>query len=1055
MKTQLANLELPASIWQSLHRIDNLLGQSLSWDKRLEEVTNILIEALDVEAIWLLTIKPLPPTACGLMRTPLLNAPDAQVQMVDKVPSLEENWPPPDSVLSQVVANEKPYFIQPDGSTTDQTDSDLGDVFFGTLKAIPSAIVPLLANDKPVGALVIGSSDPTKATLSEEAQDLLSYMGEHLGTNLQNAYLLEHSQRHADALRGLNLIAQTITSSLDIDEVIQRTMAGINKILDVEAGSLLLVDEQTNELYFKITLRGENKQITAYRLQPGEGIAGWVVDHNQPVTSNDAQNDKRFSQKIDQAIGFTTRMILCVPLIVRGKPIGVLEVINKYKGSFDKDDQELLVSMAASLGIALKNVDLYQEAQERAHHTEIINQVTSVINTGHGLSETGKLIIEQLSQFISFDHISLSLLDHAKENIRQWVFTEHGCLEYTKLVAPLQDSALARIIENDKGYIDDDVSKLRGSKLRGSNLRPSDLNADGPYPDDQILLEDNIKSRIAVPLTTQENPYGSLNIGHQQVGVYRPSDLAFLEQLVPQIAVAIEKSWLIDVMEQHNLELRGLNHLSEMLFSTTDYSLIIDTALSMLPRLLPGDIQGVILAEEEGIYLGVDIPFDFTQTDEIIADIIDIFTQLSEGDVSTKIIYFKSLAGNIPVSVEWRPVTILHLPILTRLGTSGIVFVVSGKKESISDEVWRTFSLTAAQISAAVENARLFQQIEQERARLAAILASSTDAVLVVNRDGHIVLDNPAAWQVMGVEESQSGKLLSESTKNETLIHLFESTMQGGKPTGEIPTMDNRTFFANLSPVSVGEAGVIGWVATMQDVSHFAELNQLKDDFVSTVSHDLRSPLSAILIAANLISQIGEVNTSQHELLQTIENRIKSMHQLIDDLLDVGKIEAGIDMEMESCQLTPIIDDVISSLMPQADDKSIHLTSELSQDLPSIMANMSRIRRVIHNMVDNAIKYTPNRGQVTVKTFLKDQEIRIQVIDTGIGIPAADQPHVFEKFHRVKGDYVNRVRGSGLGLAITKSIVEKHNGRIWLESVPGEGSTFTVALPIHQELPKT
>jgi signal transduction histidine kinase len=174
---------------------------------------------------------------------------------------------------------------------------------------------------------------------------------------------------------------------------------------------------------------------------------------------------------------------------------------------------------------------------------------------------------------------------------------------------------------------------------------------------------------------------------------------------------------------------------------------------------------------------------------------------------------------------------------------------------------------------------------------------------------------------------------------------------------------------------------------------------------------------------------------------------------LIDDLLDVGKIEAGIDMDMEFCDLTPIIDETITSLTPQADDKSIHLTSELSKDLPPIMANPSRIRRFIHNIVDNAIKYTPDKGQVTVKAFRQDQEIRVQIIDTGIGIPAADQPHVFEKFHRVKSDYENRVRGSGLGLAITKSIVEKHNGRIWLESVPGEGSTFTVALPIHQELP--
>jgi PAS domain S-box-containing protein len=467
----------------------------------------------------------------------------------------------------------------------------------------------------------------------------------------------------------------------------------------------------------------------------------------------------------------------------------------------------------------------------------------------------------------------------------------------------------------------------------------------------------------------------------------------------------------------------------------------------MLPRLLPGDVQGVVISETEGIHLGVVTPFDFTQTEQIVEDMLDTFSQLSEVSVSNEPIFEKRLAGNIPVSDNWEAVTVLHLPILTRLGSLGIIYVASGKKENVSDDLWRTFSLVASQISAAVENARLFQQVEQERARLAAILASSTDAILVVNRKGFVVLDNPAAWEVMGVEESQSGNKLAESTPNKTLIQLFENVMEGGKPTGEIPLDNGRVFFANLSPVSVDDTGVIGWVATMQDVSHFAELNQLKDEFVSTVSHDLRSPLAAILISAELIPQIGKVDKQQEELLETIENRVRSMHELIDDLLDVGRIEAGIDMDMEPCELMPLLYDTIYLLKPHATEKTIQLNSEIEGDLPPVMANRIRIRQVIYNLTDNAIKYTSEKGKVTVKAFQQDAEIRIQIIDTGIGIPAADQPHVFEKFHRVKGKS-EEVKGTGLGLAITKGIVEKHNGRIWLESAPGEGSTFTVILPI-------
>jgi PAS domain S-box-containing protein len=323
---------------------------------------------------------------------------------------------------------------------------------------------------------------------------------------------------------------------------------------------------------------------------------------------------------------------------------------------------------------------------------------------------------------------------------------------------------------------------------------------------------------------------------------------------------------------------------------------MVDTSLSMLPRLLPGSVQGVIVAGDHGVYLGVAVPFNFNRTEDIIDLMFDAFTEMSEGDVPTELLYSKSIPGNMPVPAEWEPVTSLSFPIITRLGSLGIIYMASDRKEDLSDDLLHIFSLIGSQIAAGIENAHLFHQAEQERARLAAILASSTDAILVVNKEGRIILDNPAAWTVMEVETSQSAKLLVDSTTNETLIQLFESAMRGDKSTGEIPLIDGRTYFANLSHVSVGDAGIVGWVATMQDVSHFKELNELKNSFVNAVSHDLRSPLGGILIASNLMAQVGPVNDTQKELLGTIHNRVNSMKDLIDDLLDVGRIEAGLDM---------------------------------------------------------------------------------------------------------------------------------------------------------------
>ncbi len=1032
MKTHLENLKLPTSIWHTFHRLDQLLNQRLSWSKRLESVNDILIEELEIEAVWLLTLPPLPPTACGTMCTPLAIAPHAKIHIVDKSPPLEKFLPEAETIIGQVIYHQIPDFIDTDDIKKIETDSDLGDVLFGTFEAIPSTVIPLIADAEPVGALIIGGYDFQQIPSSEESVNLFKYLGEHIGANLKSAYLIHRSHRHTNVLETLNLIAQTITSSLNIDEVIQRTMIGINALLDVEAGSLLMADEAKEELSFKITLRGENKQITSYRLKYGEGIAGWVVQNNQPTIVNNPLTDKRFLKKIDDAIGFVTNTILCVPLMVHGASIGALEVLNKRSGPFDYDDMELLSSMAAALGIALHNAQLYEEAQARVKRHEIISQISTAINAGHGFKESGKLIFEQLGSFIEFDHLSLSLLDDAKQNIHQWELSEHGTLEYSRSLIPLENSALAHIVETNQILAIDDITQPNVSA-----------------PDDQILLDDEIFAKISLPLITKTTPYGCITLGRKEIKSYQLRDLQILEAISPHISVAIEKSRLIDAMEQHNSELIRLNHLSEMLVSTTDLGLIIDTSLSMMPRLLPGDVQGIIIMGEEGAYLGVAVPFDFSRTAQIIKDIQETFVDVREDTIPTKVIYDKTIAGNMPVSADWKPQTVLHLPLLTRLGTLGLIYIASGVNETLSDEMWRTFSLIGSQISAAVENARLFQQVEQERARLAAILSSSTDAILAVNRDGRIVLDNPAAWSVMDVEESQRDNLLAESTSNIELIQLFQKATQGGEPTGEISLNDGRTFYANLSPVEVDTLGVIGHVATMQDVSHFKEVNQLKTDFVNSVSHDLRSPLSGILIAVHLLPEVGEMNETQNELLQTIENRVNNMSRLIEDLLDVGKIEAGIDMELEVQPLASLVEEVTNSLKPQAQDKYITLSTYVPEDSPVVQANATRLRQVIYNLVGNAIKYTPNEGEVKVNLFEQDNEIRLQVIDTGMGIPTSDQPHIFEKFYRVRGDHVAHIKGTGLGLAITKGIVEKHNGRIWIESVFGEGSTFTVALPTY------
>lgn len=233
----------------------------------------------------------------------------------------------------------------------------------------------------------------------------------------------------------------------------------------------------------------------------------------------------------------------------------------------------------------------------------------------------------------------------------------------------------------------------------------------------------------------------------------------------------------------------------------------------------------------------------------------------------------------------------------------------------------------------------------------------------------------------------------------------------------------------------------------MQDITHLKELDRIKSEFVSVVSHDLRSPLTAILGYVELLSRVGPINEAQSEFIRRVQNNVHHIAALINDLLDLGRIEAGFDQEMESYYLSALVRDVVEGVRPTSEEKNQTLELKLAPHLPPNWGNPLRLRQAINNLVGNAIKYTPKGGTVVVETQQEADQIVMRVCDSGVGVPLADQPYIFDKFYRAEA-VADSHRGTGLGLSIVKSVVERHQGRVWVESELGKGSTFSVVLPI-------
>jgi two-component system phosphate regulon sensor histidine kinase PhoR len=244
----------------------------------------------------------------------------------------------------------------------------------------------------------------------------------------------------------------------------------------------------------------------------------------------------------------------------------------------------------------------------------------------------------------------------------------------------------------------------------------------------------------------------------------------------------------------------------------------------------------------------------------------------------------------------------------------------------------------------------------------------------------------------------------------------------------------------------------VGLAAILRDITLLKELEQMKTDFVNTVSHDLKSPIMAIAMTAELLlsARPGPGGEQAHrDRCERILRSAKNMTELVTDLLDLGKIEAGLEGAGEPVDLMPLIPAVVKALAAQADAKRITVEVE-TRPAAAVRGVRPRLEQVLTNLIGNAIKYTRDGGHVRVTVEgpgAADEPVRVRVTDTGIGIPARDLPHVFDKFYRVQADATAGIPGTGLGLAITRSIVEAHGGRIGVESTEGAGSTFWVELP--------
>jgi two-component system phosphate regulon sensor histidine kinase PhoR len=328
-----------------------------------------------------------------------------------------------------------------------------------------------------------------------------------------------------------------------------------------------------------------------------------------------------------------------------------------------------------------------------------------------------------------------------------------------------------------------------------------------------------------------------------------------------------------------------------------------------------------------------------------------------------------------------------------------------------------------------------------------AVSRTLSEGVLVVDANQQIVFANDSARNFVNLPDL-TGHRLDQVDWSLAVQPLVDEILAGrAESLSQMVAHDDRAFAVNLRGCQVDSWS--GAVIVLSDVTELQRLGRVRRDFVANISHELRTPVTSLqLLADTLANELPAGPSTAMEWLEKIRGQIQLLQQLTTELMDLALIESGqMPIKLVDTPVLSLANAVVDLLRPQANSKRIAISVQIGADVRAL-ADPEGLRRVLSNLVHNAIKFTPVQGQINVVGDQVGDNIEIQVADTGIGIPANDLPRIFERFYKVdRARAQSQVRGTGLGLAIARHIVEGHGGKIWAESTEGKGSTFHISLP--------
>ena len=897
--------------------------------------------------------------------------------------------------------------------------------------------IPLKSGNLPIGVLNV-FHEHLHSYHSTEVE-LLETVGYQVAAALDNAELLGALEVYAAEQAQLVHLSRISTSSLETETVIRDVSDLLRQMIRLDWVRIGLMVDGAN--YLQIIQSDSNQKLAMLWDELPE--VAEAQNYTEPKPSVYYRDAPSVSSQLKTWMGQNHIETLIISTIHAMNDLkGVILFGDSEKSELSDSDIRLLEMATHQISAQLYNAHLYEKTQNALNHR--MDQLTIIENIAQQITSAldfDILIQHVLNAAISSTNASIALIGLYDESESFRVIWMRSNM-MDELILPQPGGFMAEILRTGQPIIIEDTQEI-------TNYEP---------------LISEYRSIMMAPLKTDQEVVGVLAVQSDKPNFFTQDQIAFINNLAGHAVISIQNAQLLQDRQMQIETLTILRDLSVRLSSNTHISSVIQGILRTGTDLV--DAHAALLYQYDTKWQLIDcIPGQhggvYPIPEAILTHVYQTGQTYAVFDVNQHEAFLQY------VTPEEVPYNSLIAVLIAHADIVEYVLVVT-LNERCTDAERNQLELLAIQAAGHLENAVLYEQIRNKNDQMQAILDSTRDGVILLDRNGHLIEANISAARLLGVTlEDYIGLSFADSL----VEHLAgnEDTLDDLRETLRVLRLDpekitNRSFALNVdnterfiqevgSPVVDSDGEITGRLLTLRDITEEKSLESYRDELSSMVVHDLRGPLGSIISSLSLGVEIAQ--EAGDETIPTLMNvsleNAQRLLNLVDSLLDVYRLETRrIPLTPQPTQFNQLIIEAYHSLQSSMTEANIQLEIDVPETLPDVMIDGEKIRRVLVNLLDNALRFTPESSTVGVYVEQQGQMIYVRVADSGPGIPPQEASRIFEKFRQIKGSKPSRgSKGSGLGLTFCKLAVEAHQGKIWVDTIsPLPGACFVFTLPV-------